>query len=684
MGNTAVARHRRSLWFLLGAFCLLQAWMIVRAPVPALDAVRFVGQAKQLDQTRLLPWLEQQDEQPLFSAAVWLVHRLLVGCVGPIREGWALSAQLAAAIPLVLAVLPVWLVARRQAGTAAAGWATLLFCCLPRVARLGSEGISDSIHLLCFALAYWLLSEHLSSYRGGLAQPVRGAPSPSCRPVEDAGQQGRLALHRGSPAIACLRSWWVLLCQGPNRAGRTVPLDETDVHCVAPSQTPSVDRTECLVGKTASPRDTWHTGAHRRSMLWVLAAGTIAGIGALCRAEILVLPMALVTTLVLLELLPSRRESPRQLLAVVGCFAAGWLTVWGPYLAATRSWHPRVAAARLLGRPVPEPFRWPAEEQPAPSAPGAALPVEWHRLGAGSGSFAPKETSISIRQRGLASAARNYVQLLSRAFAHVVGLLALIGLAELARRLTRPENLLGVAFFALHSAVLIGFAAREGYVSSRHMLPLVVVSVGCAATGALTLGRWTAGVCNWDKCRAWLAAVVAMVLTGWNVAEPLHADHVAHRQAARWLADRCGDGHTATSGTVLDTRGWTGLYSGWTTYDYRQAQRAFSDSRLRYVVVETWELQLASKRSDMLRRLLGAAGTQMACFPDGQGPPHEPKVLVFGWDAQRFLRFTQTAPATDSSGEARPVVPRGATRQARFGSPPTFHGRLGAIGPTRQ
>ncbi len=636
MRRAGRAKHCWPFLVLLAAFSLLQVWMIVRAPVPALDAVRFVGQAKQLDRMPLLPWLEQQDEQPLFSASVWFVHRLLVALFGPGRQSWALGAQVTAAISLVLAVVPVWLVARRQVGAEAALWAVLLFCCLPRVARLGADGISDSAQLLFFAWSYWLLAECLATAGAESVSSAQRAPFSPQEPTPGAPQEVELV---GAGA------------QLPRNTGS--PARCTRRHKLRPG-----------------------------SLLWVPLAGMIAGIGALCRAEILVLPLALVVTVLLLWCFRIRRKPVRWSIAVLGWFAAGWFLVWGPYLTVTRSWHPRAAAARLMGRPLPEPLGAQDREGESSGTVQAVTPVDWQRLGAQSGSFAPKETSISIRHRGWGEALINYFEQLSRAFAHVVGLLVLVGLLALRPRLTLPENLLGVVFFAIYSMVLIGFAAHEGYISARHMLPLVAVSVGWAGAGASALGSWI-GQAKWKAatpaCSAgsadcvpregtiggpggatpwssWPAMVVAAVLCGVNMASPPHADHLAHRQAAEWLAARRGESRASAAGIVLDTRGWTGLYSGWTTWDYRQAQRAFSDTRLRYVVVEDRELRYSSERSAMLRWLLATAGIRVAAFPAIEGyRSGSPEVLVFGWDAERFARLVgrNTAGGNATVGQPR-------------------------------
>jgi 4-amino-4-deoxy-L-arabinose transferase-like glycosyltransferase len=71
-----------------------------------------------------------------------------------------LSSQLAAAVPLVAAILPIYCITRRLYGRRPAALGSLLFIALPEVARLGADGISDSLHLLFFCTALWAMVEY--------------------------------------------------------------------------------------------------------------------------------------------------------------------------------------------------------------------------------------------------------------------------------------------------------------------------------------------------------------------------------------------------------------------------------------------------------------------------------------------------------------------------------------------
>ena len=106
---------------------------------------------------------------------------------------------------------------------------------------------------------------------------------------------------------------------------------------------------------------------------------------------------------------------------------------------------------------------------------------------------------------------------------------------------------------------------------------------------------------------------------------------------------------TAGGAAVLDTRGWTALYSARPTYQYDEAKTALCDRRLGYVVVERKELRYDSDRARTLRYLLETAGECVVCF-EGPGGASTGAVDVYRWRAERF----------------RPALrPSGATRVAR-------------------
>ena len=142
-------RHLAAVAVIVVLSSFVQAATIWRAAVPGVDAVRFVRIAQAMDQQGVVPAIRGQREQPLFPLLVWVVHEGLEPALGDSPSLWAASAQVAAAVALVLAVVPLYFLACRLVGPDAALAGCVFFCVLPSVSRLGAEGISDSTHLCC-------------------------------------------------------------------------------------------------------------------------------------------------------------------------------------------------------------------------------------------------------------------------------------------------------------------------------------------------------------------------------------------------------------------------------------------------------------------------------------------------------------------------------------------------------
>lgn len=576
---TARRRDRAALYavaLLLALSTIVQAVLIARSPLPGLDAVRFVELAREIDTSGLVPALADQSEQPVYPVWLWMVHSAVVAALGPFSSSWAVAVRWAAALPLVLSVVPVYLAAGRLIGRRAALAGAVVFCVLPEIARLGADGISDSTHLLLFATAF-------------------------------------CAVVFGFQARA--------------------------------------------VGRVAR---------------WFALAGTATGLAILTRAESLMILPALAATFAWLAWRcwhdrdsfganpngHDEAEPPAAglLAAGLGCFSLGTMLVAGPYLAAIGATTPEAATARLLGRAVPSPAasakrdastppaRVVAETAASPAEACIVERTEWILPDGRPASFRTKDPSHSLRRRGWSAAAIQLGEELADVFGYIGLPVLLVGLWVRGRRVLASERF-AQAYFALLAAVGVGFAAREGYLDARHLATLVVPCVGCLGLGLIGLGRWCAlRKLGWPPRQpgtplreppgltASLAVATIVVVVGLACAiqmrEPLHAGRAAHRRAAEWLAARA-----AADGVVLDSRGWTGLYSGWKTYDYRQAEAVFADRRLRYVVVETDELGLDTARSRTLDILLRRAAEPATRFRDRRKQNH---VVVFRWDAERF------------------------------------------------
>lgn len=582
-GNRGLSkrRHVLALLGLLGLGTLVQAVVIGRATVPSLDSVRFARTARTAVEQGSLHVIRREAEQPLFPLWVAVVHETMSWRGGEFPSIWAASTQVAAAIPLVLTVVPIYFLLLRLFDLRLALIGAGLFCVLPEVRRLGADGISDSTHLFFLTVALWTTIEY-----------------------------------------------W-----------------------------------------TARARTA--TGRIGRETAWLALAGFSTGLAVLVRAEAVILPVALLATISLEQValagLPGKSaaailQSPSLVVhwsrsvfrAAAGpliIHVCGAALVLVPYLAMAGAGTPQAAVARILGRAAPT----------ASETQTTGKHLAWQTPEGRPLHFAVKEGSI--RQRGFASALGQYSKELAAAFSYGAGALALWALWRHRRELTRPADRFLQAFFLVFSLAVIGFVAREGYLGARHLLPLLVAGLGMAALGVweasvlsariLAMLKIPAGVTGVSSVPispreqnalgilnqlpaapsvfvAW--AIMAVFAGGYFVAAwlPLRDDCTAHRRAGAWLAGQSG------AGVVLDTRGWTALYSARPTYQYHEVKQALGDPRLAYVVVEPAELKYASDRAWTLRWLLATAGQYAARFDAPGGQPRE-GVAIYRWRPERLL-----------------------------------------------
>jgi len=547
---------RRHLVAILGLLCLgtlFQAVVIGRAAMPSLDAVRFVKTAQAVTQQGPLAALRSGGEQPLFPLWVAAVHKAIAWQTGEYPSIWAASVQLAAAVPLVLTVVPLYLLLVCLFDERIAAIGSILFCVLPEVSRLGADGLSDSIHLLFFTAAIW----------------------------------------------AVVQFWMATGRVAPGRSWQTTP--------------------------------------------WPALAGLLTGLALLARAEAILLPVALAMSLVLYCASARSKAALRAVTKASGGFVFGLALLLGPYLVLAGADTPRAAVAQVLGR---------GRAAAAPPLAARGEKSSWQAPDGRPLQFPVKEGSI--RRHGYAAAVCQYGEELGDVFGYWLGPLALWALWRHRRELARPADRFLNVFFAVFSLAVVHFVAKEGYLSARHLLPLLVTGLGVAA-----VGLWDASVLlsrcmilllrhKRTRCSAGgapaalgLCVILAVVLVGHLVSasRPLRGDRRAHRQAGTWLARQSRDGLA-----VLDTRGWTALYSARPTYQYDQAKSALGDPRLGYLVVEQAELGCRSDRAWTLRWLLATAGECVARF-DGPSGTSADGVVVYRWHDERFRPSNRLARA---------------------------------------
>lgn len=182
----------------------------------------------------------------------------------------------------------------------------------------------------------------------------------------------------------------------------------------------------------------------------------------------------------------------------------------------------------------------------------------------------------------------------------------------------QTERLVLGVFAGVFVLALLRHTMSLGYLSGRHMIPLVAISVPWAAAGTFVCLRGLGVKLPWTPRTAWITCAIATsVVVGTLVVyqlRPSHPTRSGHREAGRWLAE-----HAQPNEAVLDTRGWARFLSAVPGYDYWHVRQALTDSHLSYVVVGHEELAAQTSRARTLNALLAYAAAPAADFPSFAG-----------------------------------------------------------------
>ncbi len=524
----------------------VQAVIVSRAAAPALDALRSVAAAEAFLRSPTWATLADEPEAPLFPVCLAAVHQvrgaIAAQCGWP-TPNWGLSLQLMSSWPLVVWVIPIYSLSRRCFGPRGAWHTGLLVCVLPAAARLGGEGLPDSLYLLLFTSALAVLAAGFQ-------------PRSEFSPREPRGHE--------------------------------------------------------LVG------------------------GLLLGLAMLVRVEAVLLLVAVAIGYV--ATLGHGRL--RDCIVRLAWTCARMGLVLGPWLLACDARTPSEIVARICSR-GPARDSWVFNQSI-----GEAQLANGDSLDTATLNFDSKEPGTSTRRRGFGAALINTCDELLVATGYLLLPLAWLGARG---RILSPRRRSWSRCVAIGVLLwfTVGFAnaLATGYLSSRHLLPVAVFLLPAAGFG---IARYTSPTrhrggndAKYEASRysnststpprlrvglVWARRGVALaIVLIWAAfcCFPLHGDRAGHRLAGDWLAER-----NVPRGRILDSWGWTAIYSGGATYRYDAAREAFRDPRLCYVVVEGRDLDSSSRRAETLRGLLDAQAECVARFdpPGGQSP-----VLIFHW-----------------------------------------------------
>jgi len=364
----------------------------------------------------------------------------------------------------------------------------------------------------------------------------------------------------------------------------------------------------------------------RRGVGNVAGCGLAAGLGYLARPEVALVPLAVGITFVLGG--GWRPALRRRAVVEMSTLSVAFLTLVGGYALAKGEVSEKLALRYGAGIAQP---RAPVRIARPWLPPGLDDPG-WD--------FSPKEETLPGdsrtpgRSRTTALAAT--AELITRWAEGLGGLFGLFAIwgavrARFVRMLIAGEpappgqvendlpprlRMLLTIYLVLYALVLVRHQVVLGYVSDRHLLPMVAVALPWAAAGTYICARRAATIlgCPARRTRRLgallvvLAAGAAIVLPQWK---PGHRSRWGHWAAGCWL-----QAHARTPDAVLDTRGWASFASNRPSYDYWHVRQALTDPHLAYIVVGADELSALSRRAATLRAVLAYSATPVAAFPD--------------------------------------------------------------------
>ena len=445
------------------------------------------------------------------------------------------------------------------------------------------------------------------------------------------------------------------------------------------------------------------TGVWRRqAFVWLFLAGVGTALAWSCSRQYLALLGLPGGLWFVLRRIPAWGDRLRHLALAGVSFGLGVAVVLGGWQLALRPAPPRAVLAQVLGWSSQ---RWeirPPGESSRQQQRRLARAFRWRTSDGRKMAFWKKDPRHSIRTQAPGKFLARFLQQLAQAFHYLPALLAVVGIGaylyggQLGTRFLRRRKLYHflACIWVLQLGLSFTGAWHLHYVSDRHLVPLAVLALPWSVVGIAAISRGLGPPLENSLARlaaAWrvaapavtsagqgicfgllLLGVIASCLLKWR--RPPQQSQLAHRQAGLWISQRVGPGDA-----VLDTHGWSELFTESKTYLLANGRQALADPQLRFVAVQRRELQSPSRRGRTLREVLQRAGTLAGVFAAPEGRSQR-DVLVFAWSPQRFVRhYRRPSPpaAPHSPSRTLPVKsvshkypPRTETRESQNSAPP--------------
>ncbi|WP_254053342.1 ArnT family glycosyltransferase [Singulisphaera sp. GP187] len=367
--------------------------------------------------------------------------------------------------------------------------------------------------------------------------------------------------------------------------------------------------------------------------LWLPLMISFSAFAYLTRPEGMLLPLALVATLLLLPLHWATRIYWPRWWAAVAFLVVGPLLLVGPYMAAKGGLGTKPSIARLLGT--------------APKS--DAMAIERERP------LAPNQTTLETYRM----ATRRMLKVVRTAVSTALLPLVLLGLITARPWSARARVWLFMGVIVVASTLgLIRLHATGGYCTVRHGLVPAMLLTLAAANGIAWLMRSIVIPGQWlgqgeERFRLG-PGVWAAILAGF-IAVPhvqgmtsYHGSFSAYRDAGTWIAQTKAHDH----GKVLDMTDWSLFFSGQPGFRFSEVNWAAIDPNTRWVVVRDAHLRGRWNYGPVVRKMI--AGRDPILTIPAHPKPREVQIQIY-----------------DRRGPLRPTVAQQTPAKEDPGTPPT-------------
>ncbi len=551
------------LFLAMVAAAVLELAVAARSPIIAKDGIRFIRIARALEREPRAV-IQREDQHPGYPALIGLAHSLIPRDSGvQTQRAWEAAARLPPMVTGVACVGLVWLLARTMFDTRIAAVAALLMVPLPLFRRNASDTLSDTPHLAFYLLAAWLACEGFAGSGSALRRAVCLVASGLVSGLAFWIRPEGLSVALMAALVA--GGWWA--------AG-----------CVAAWRRVASCREQTAASGQTAYRLAWMVLVSSAAAAVVLPYVALAG-KLTSKKNPLVRPAA--------QSEPSMRSS---LARVQAGPHLGWILPTGlgqGELAVAGGGQTSSVTAGSSTTDLAMPTT--AGEQPA-TAPGRGANQPQDLVGSAPALWQPVCTTASrseaLRTIGILAepaAGERHADELERpegfwrtlaAGLYQFGregceglmyfLLVPLAAGHFAPGRPRPRPAAFwflVVLAAWHFGLLILLYFMAGYISHRHVMPLMAIGMPCTAAGTVWLaerlaawGRRLLGLPSAQaQARFLLPALVSIMLAAMlpKCLEPGYLTHRSVVAAARWIGR-----HARPGAAVLATSSYVGYYSG--------------------------------------------------------------------------------------------------------------------------